>query len=270
MTRWKSLLVALFLLGGCASYTENSVQQENKQVEDITGANEQTETTKENEDSSPAVNPEEEKQVSPGSIQGKVVYVVDGDTFDIQLENGKKERVRMTLVDTPETKHPRLGVQPFGPEASSFTKNKLTGKDVSLELDVQERDQYGRILAYVWIGDELYNRTLIEKGLARVAVFPPNTRYVDDFQEVQNQAQKKKAGIWSIEDYVTDRGYNGQVKEETPSKKEDGCTIKGNISSSGEKIYHVPGGQFYEVTKPEEIFCSKEEAEAAGYRVSQR
>ncbi|MBM7650124.1 micrococcal nuclease [Bacillus ectoiniformans] len=208
-------------------------------------------------------------------LSGQVIYVVDGDTFDVKLANGKKERVRLTLVDTPETKHPSKGVQPFGPEASEFTKNALTDEQVELEFDVQERDQYGRILAYVWHQGEMINEQLIAEGLARVAIFPPNTKYVERFREVQSIAQKAKAGIWSLENYVAERGYNDEQKSESVSSAgnashSEDCQIKGNISSSGDKIYHIPGNQSYEVTKPEEIFCTKAEAEKAGYRAAKR
>lgn len=201
--------------------------------------------------------------------------VVDGDTMDIQFENGKEERVRLVLVDTPETKHPTKPVQPFGPEASAFTKEMLAGKNVQVELDVQERDQYGRILAYVYIDGKMFNELLLEKGLARVAVFPPNTRYVDEFYAIQKKAQEAKLGIWSIEDYVTDNGYI--IQEETGENQSSTNTnidcqnpIKGNINSKSEKIYHVPGGQYYDITKAEELFCTEQEAVNAGYRKSQR
>jgi micrococcal nuclease len=213
-------------------------------------------------------------------IRAVVVRVVDGDTFVARMANGKEERVRMILVDTPETKHPRLGVQPFGPEASAFTKSQLTGKTVTLEFDVQERDKYGRLLAYVWLNHQNYNKLLIEKGLARVAVFPPNTKYVDEFRAAQAVAQREKKGIWSIENYVTDHGYNSNGKEQssltgtekssTQDHSKGICNIKGNISSSGKKIYHMPGDEYYDETKPEKMFCSREEAEAAGFRPSQR
>jgi micrococcal nuclease len=151
---------------------------------------------------------EEAEQIQVKGKPAKVVETIDGDTIKVRLENGTIEKVRMILIDTPETKHPRLGVQPFGIEASQFTERELTGKDVTLELDVQERDRYGRLLAYILVGDVLFNEKLLEKGLARVAVFPPNTKYVDRFREVQEKAQAEKIGIWSIEDYVTDKGYN--------------------------------------------------------------
>ena len=114
---------------------------------------------------------------------------------------------------------------------------------------------------------------MIAKGLGRVAIFPPNTKYVDQFEQVQDKAREQKLGIWSLEDYVTNRGYNADsTKEnsETQDENKGDCKIKGNISSSGKKIYHVPGGQSYDITKPEEMFCTKEEAEAAGYRAAKR
>lgn len=196
--------------------------------------------------------------------------------------NGKEETVRMILVDTPETKHPKLGVQPFGPKASSFTKDALTGKKIELEKDVSDRDKYGRLLRYVWIDGKLFNETLIEKGLARVAVFQPDVKYIDQFRELQQKAQKQGIGIWSIENYAQEDGYHTEEKKSAttttsqpkPKQKEKpssgSCNIKGNISSSGEKIFHVPGGQFYDITEPEAMFCSKSAAMAAGYRASKR
>ncbi|WP_391119178.1 thermonuclease family protein [Psychrobacillus sp. L3] len=212
-----------------------------------------------------------------------VTRVVDGDTIKVKV-NGKEETVRLILVDTPETKHPKLGVQPFGPEASSFTKNTLTGEEIELEKDVSERDRYGRLLRYVWIDGKLFNETLIEKGLARVAVFQPDVKYIDQFRELQQKAQKQRIGIWSIENYAQEDGYHTEEKKSEPAetpktqpkpKQEEkptsgSCNIKGNISSSGEKIFHVLGGQFYDITEPEAMFCSKAAALAAGYRASKR
>lgn len=206
-------------------------------------------------------------------LKAKVLSVTDGDTIKVQLQDGSEERVRMTLIDTPETKHPRLGVQPFGKEASEFTTSKLTGKDVVLEKDVQERDQYGRLLAYVWVGDTLFNERLIEKGYARVAVFPPNTKYVDPFNSVQKKAQAAGVGIWSIENYAQEDGYNtgASEKEDLASPGDSECKgqIKGNTNS---KIYHLPSGAHYDSVSEQNIvwFCSEGEAEAAGYRAAKR
>lgn len=274
----KIILVFLtfFLLTGCA---EKNASQESTTKTD---QNSDIETTviEEDQQNASQETPENAENESVENSQvnrlnGKVTNVVDGDTMDIQFENGKEERVRLVLVDTPETKHPTKPVQPFGPEASAFTKEMLTGKNVQVELDVQERDKYGRILAYVYIDGNMFNELLLEKGLARVAVFPPNTRYVDEFYAIQKKAQEAKLGIWSIENYVTDDGYTVQEKtgkdqDSTNANIDCQNPIKGNINSRGEKIYHVPGGQYYDITKAEELFCTEQEAVNAGYRKSQR
>jgi micrococcal nuclease len=209
------------------------------------------------------------EKVSEG-MEATITRVVDGDTAKVSLANGKEETVRLLLIDTPETKHPRLGVQPFGKEASAYTEKTLENKQVTLEFDVSERDRYGRILAYVWIDDQLFNKKLVEKGLARVAVYPPDTKYVDEFRTVEKEAQKQEVGIWSMENYVTDDGYNVENEPDNTQKEKRNCSIKGNISSSGEKIYHMPSGQYYKQTKPEEWFCTEKQAEENGYRASKR
>ncbi|WP_152394971.1 thermonuclease family protein [Paenibacillus guangzhouensis] len=228
-----------------------------------------------------------------GDTNAKVVKVVDGDTLDVEF-NGKTERIRLLLVDTPETVHPSKPVEPFGPEASKFAKETLSNQRVKVEFDVSERDKYGRLLAYVWIDGKMFNELLLEKGLARVAyVYPPNVKYVDQFRAIQSKAQKAELGIWSIENYATDRGFDDaaakkseQGAKSTTKAKDTSATdnakkpstigsckkptIKGNISSKGDKIYHVPGGQSYESTKAEEMFCSEADAEAAGFRKAKR
>jgi micrococcal nuclease len=150
-------------------------------------------------------------EVKNKTIEAYVKRVIDGDTILVSIQNHKEERVRMILIDTPETKHPRLGVEPFGLKASNYTKKKLTGKKVQLETDVQQRDQYGRLLAYIWVNGRMFNEELINKGLARVAVFPPNTKYINTFRDLQSNARKKKIGIWSIENYFKDRGYDTKM-----------------------------------------------------------
>jgi endonuclease YncB( thermonuclease family) len=139
-------------------------------------------------------------------IDALVTEVVDGDTLHV-LINNKIETVRLVLVDTPETKHPTKPIEPFGPEASKFMKDLLEGKTVKLEKDVSATDRYGRLLKYVWLNDQMVNEILLEKGLARVAVFPPDVKYVEAFRAVQKQAQEAKAGIWSLENYVKDDGF---------------------------------------------------------------
>jgi micrococcal nuclease len=139
-------------------------------------------------------------------ITAQVIDVVDGDTIHVLIDK-KKETVRLVLIDTPETKHPTKPIQPYGPEASIFTKKYLEGKEVKLEQDITRRDRYGRLLMYVWLEDRLFNQILLEKGLARVAVFPPDVKYVEAFRATQKVAQEAALGIWSLENYVKEDGF---------------------------------------------------------------
>ena len=123
----------------------------------------------------------------------KVDSVIDGDTF--RLENG--EKVRLIGVDTPETVHPSKPVQYYGKEASEFTKRMLEGKKVRLEMDVQERDKYGRLLAYVYLEDgTFFNAELVKQGYAQAATYPPNVKYVELFIRLQKEARENNRGLW--------------------------------------------------------------------------
>ncbi|MCM3160191.1 thermonuclease family protein [Metabacillus litoralis] len=214
-------------------------------------------------------------QDSKNLVSAKVVNVVDGDTLNVMI-SGKEETIRLLLVDTPETVHPTKPVQPFGLEASNYLKELLNGKDVQVEVGIGERDKYGRLLGYVYIDKQMVNKLLLQKGLARVAyVFEPNTKYIDEFNSIQKQAQQNKVGIWSIENYATDEGFQTTLNEEqneiNPNLQvNEECTIKGNINSKGEKIFHTEQSPSYELTKPEAMFCTEDEARAAGYRAVKR
>ena len=95
-----------------------------------------------------------------------VDYVIDGDTF--ALMNGA--RIRLIGADTPETVRPNHPVEPFGPEASRFTREMLATADhrVRLEFDGPAKDRYGRFLAVVWVDGRMLNEELLRHGLARL------------------------------------------------------------------------------------------------------
>ncbi|WP_394184450.1 thermonuclease family protein [Metabacillus halosaccharovorans] len=210
------------------------------------------------------------EQTNSTLLDAEVTKVVDGDTLHVMI-SGKKETIRLLLVDTPETVHPTKEVQPFGPEASNYMKEKLNGEEIQVELGIGERDKYGRLLAYVYHDNQMLNKLLLEKGLARVAyVFEPNTKYIDEFNEIQKQAQNEQVGIWSLENYATENGFQDETQVEKDDTVNSGCTIKGNINSKGEKIYHTMQSRSYNVTKPEELFCTEKEAVEAGYRPVKR
>lgn len=126
----------------------------------------------------------------------RVTRVIDGDTFEF-MNRGARERVRLIGVDTPESVKPDSEVEPFGIEAGSFTKKLIEGRMVRLEFDVQERDKYGRLLAYVYLEDgTLLNAKLLEEGLASIMTVPPNVRMADTFLKIQRKAREEKKGLW--------------------------------------------------------------------------
>lgn len=120
--------------------------------------------------------------------------VVDGDT--IEVGRGRTVDVRLIGIDTPETVHPSQPVQCFGPAASRRTTKALEGDVVRLEFDVERRDQYGRLLAYVWDDARLFNKVLVEHGLAVVSTYPPNVKYVERFAAAQKMARRADRGLW--------------------------------------------------------------------------
>lgn len=147
------------------------------------------------------------------------VEVIDGDTIKVKI-NGRKETVRFLLVDTPELHHERYGKQPLSEEAKRFTAQMIhSGKTVVLEKDVDERDKYGRLLAYVYVDGKSVQEALLKQGLARVAyVFVPNVKYVDQYRAIQEEAQRKGIGIWQWENYAQEDGF---YKEEVKTQKQN-------------------------------------------------
>jgi micrococcal nuclease len=129
------------------------------------------------------------------TLTGPVVSVVDGDTIDVQLD-GRKVRVRYIGINTPETKHPEKGVEPFGPEAAEANRRLVEGQTVRLELDVQPWDRYQRLLAYVYVGATMINAELVRQGYAQVSTFPPNVKHAETFQQRQREAREARRGLW--------------------------------------------------------------------------
>lgn len=157
-----------------------------------------------------------------------VVRVVDGDTIHVEI-NGEKKKVRLILVDTPESVHPRKPVEFYGKEASAFTKHELDGKTVYLEKDVSDTDRYGRLLRYIWLDipegkdlekdlrEKCFNAKLLLQGYANLSTFPPDVKYVDYFRFFEKSAREAGLGLWNAEAAAL---FNGEeVPKEEP--KED-------------------------------------------------
>ncbi len=132
---------------------------------------------------------------TPAPVEGTVVRVVDGDTIHVRI-GARVEKVRYIGVNTPEVHHPTKGEEPGGREAAEVNRRLVEGQAVRLELDVQERDRYGRLLAYVWIGDLMINAELVRLGYAQVMTIPPNVRYQEVFLKLQREAREAGRGLW--------------------------------------------------------------------------
>lgn len=129
-----------------------------------------------------------------GSDEVVVTKIIDGDT--IWVRKGLQEfKVRYIGIDTPEITFGKN--EPFGQEAKEKNEELLSGGNVTLEYDVQKKDQYGRVLAYVWVGDLMVNSELVRLGYATVATYPPNVKYVSLFLQMQREAKGAKRGLWS-------------------------------------------------------------------------
>ncbi len=224
----------------------------------------------------------------------QVVAVVDGDTIKVDY-HGKTTSVRLIGVNTPETVDPRKDVECFGEEASQFLRSLLEGKAVRLEPDISQsdRDKYDRLLRYIYLDGEDVSLTIIQNGYGYEYTYNVPYQKQARYRAAQTEAENGKRGLWA--DGVCTKSEPVATKPQTPenepantSKPQNTapvvtapatstqhCKIKGNISSSGEKIYHMPGQQFYDKTvvdtsKGERWFCTEQEAVNAGWRKSKR
>lgn len=135
--------------------------------------------------------------VPESALKATVARVVDGDTVDVDYHE-LTERVRLIGVDTPEVYG---GVEPYGPEASAFTKTNLpAGAVVWLELGAEQRDAYGRLLVYIWMADgTMHNEKLLSGGYAEVLIIGKNDKYADRFRQLEARAKAERMGMWSLE-----------------------------------------------------------------------
>lgn len=211
------VLLSIVILSGCSGRGSETDTTGNK-----TSAPDRPAVQVDKEKAKTASGEAGDEKIVGGLVQATVTSVVDGDTFHVILENGKKEKVRLIGVDTPETSGQ---VEPYGKEASQYTKKRLLKRKIWLELDVEERDRYGRLLAYVWLEspgerkkDEariragMYNAELLLKGYAQVMTVPPNVKYVDYFTEYQREARDDNRGLWGLDQGTQEEYYLASSK----------------------------------------------------------
>lgn len=123
----------------------------------------------------------------------RVTYVFDGDT--IEIAGGA--RVRYIGMNAPEIAHPTIKAQCFGKEATDENKKLVLGKIVTLVSDAGDKDVYGRLLRYVYVGNEFINDDLVRMGYAVAEPVKPNLKYAEEFYTDQLLAKKLKLGLWS-------------------------------------------------------------------------
>ena len=133
-----------------------------------------------------------------GAGEGRVVRVVDGDTIHVQV-GGVREKVRYIGVDTPETVHPSRGVECFGKAASAANARLVAGERVRLVADVERRDRYDRLLAYVYrVRDGAFvNAELARGGYAQALTIAPNVRFAERFARLAREARDAGRGLWA-------------------------------------------------------------------------
>jgi endonuclease YncB( thermonuclease family) len=139
----------------------------------------------------------------------KVRWVDDGDT--IVVAGG--ERVRYLGINTPEVAHKDEPGEPFGDEAKAFNKKLVQGRWINLELAEQQRDHYGRLLAYVFLADGTFvNGVLVRQGYAHLLRKQPKLRYWERLLALQRQALKEKKGMWSLPVVKPEKFYIGNKR----------------------------------------------------------
>ena len=134
--------------------------------------------------------------VSTSLQQARVRRVIDGDTIEVKFADLRIEVVRYIGIDTPET---HGGIQCYGPEASSYNSTLVNKRTVWLETDVEARDKYDRLLAYVYLdpaGCSMVNAILVAQGYAQVASYPPNLKHQKLFKELECEAREDARGLW--------------------------------------------------------------------------
>ena len=205
-------------------------------------------------------------------MAAQVSRVVDGDTIEVTL-GGQTYTVRYIGVNAPEID----GAKPerMGPEASAANQALVGGKTVYLEKDQSETDKYGRLLRYVFVGDLFVNAELLRQGYAATQEYPPDLRHQPLLQQMEQEARQAGRGLWAAPPTATLGANAASGCPQGCTTPPPGCAIKGNINSQGERIYHVPGGQYYDKTtidpaNGERWFCSEGEAQANGWRKSKR
>jgi len=184
--RWQLLFIVffiLFLFINCGSETRTEGKKQNFSA---SGKEKSTLSLQEE-----MINRWQQKEVY-------VTKVIDGDTF--WVNNGsEKFKVRFIGIDAPETRNSRGKLKgSYAKEAKEYVQQLTENKWVKLELDVQKKDRYNRLLAYIYLLDGTFlNADLVKDGFAVVDTYPPNVKHTALFVKLQHEARESKKGVWA-------------------------------------------------------------------------
>jgi len=204
-------------------------------------------------------------------LTGRVLHVTDGDTFILETGGDERVTVRVAEIDAPE------GDQPFGAESRLLLAQLIDGKVV--QIAVKTTDDYGRTVGRPFTALKDVSSEMVRAGAAWAY-----RQYLTDNEllRLESEARASRVGLWAAsaqpvppwdwrhqEIAVPSQAFI-QIPDQASTR---GCNIKGNISSNGEHIYHLPGQRYYGATqingaRGERWFCNESDARAAGWRRS--
>lgn len=127
----------------------------------------------------------------------RVVDVIDGDTIAVELAGGRSEHVRYIGVDTPEST-PNQPLECFGHEAAEENARLVGGEVVRLRFGPERRDDYDRLLAYVYVDGVFVNAELVERGFARTLTISPNDGRAPLLMRLEAAAGRSAIGLWGV------------------------------------------------------------------------
>jgi len=143
------------------------------------------------------VGPAESAEVPVSAVEVTLLHIIDGDTIRVRMPDGSEERVRYIGIDAPEVADPGSPGEYLGEEAAAHNADLLACGPLRLQTDIDERDDFGRLLAYVWAGDVFVNERLVLDGYARAHDYPPNLARQDRLWEAHAKARQAGIGIWA-------------------------------------------------------------------------
>jgi micrococcal nuclease len=219
---------------------------------------------------------------APPILVGQVVDVVDGNTIRVNLGD-RVETVRYIGINAKQTIQAAKGPNQSGGDVADANRQLVARQQVRLELDAQERDREGRLLAYVFVADRMVNAELVHRGSAETMTIQPNVRYRDLFVTLEQEARDDRRGLWANQSEPTTptslaQATSPAAKERpgAPPESAWACPaaqpIKGNFNafSSPRCIFHVPDSELYSATKPDRCYATIDDARQDGCQAARR